>query len=847
MSSARTEENEKEKEEDVNELTYDPTSFEPRKPRSAKHIELLVKNVEFVREQVKSPPSNESLQHLPSAKSLVTMPKKPNKAFIPLILPETDFVDMPQSKTRYMVHMDIVNQSKSGKRPVNRVLSEFQKDDLTLPEIQLLASAVPTREVLEKAFNYCVKRQRETFRAACGIVSLAYDCAGMSPQQIRTMFIRLMQEFPVGHDSAHILATLQTAKKKQWVQLTSSMYSALINRLALSPDCNPETILGLVKEAEDSAHGLGIRTYNNLIRYFATLQNLEQCQKLAEVARKRYQNSEKLSTTSCLLTQAACIVQNPSLAWQYYLELKKKVPNCLVKFKNLFKHVLAVLLPDTENNLSQIASLFSDLTESKEPLDQKDLHNLLHRRPGFPYYCISILNYSFQNKIKPHPDFVNFVATEMYSKKHTDVIRYYLEFQYFHPSVKDMLGSILYYIPAAAEDTGMLENLLSGLHPVASQDATSSHRFVRDANVFAIAVDMYSKLSRHESVAHTYEFMAREGATPNFLVHALLFRLHFYTGLTKLRDHHYAHMKKCLAGRAFDADLTWLCTPLLTYYCEVITQARAAGTKQPPELAELRNIVPHAVAYLGVDKRSWTLTRAVAELIAVDPQLAVELLSAMKQYDPAQVTQEEFQPLIDATYPPQEDTSAKEATQEEDAGAKSATQEDASAQGAREEAAKGAKKAKKRSKGEVDVVKVMQEMGVKPSPAQAYQIVRGLYQHGHKLTQAAQVLADVIEATPNAEELRALITEFLVKCAEHNEGLSATNVLTHVEKQGVNLTQEQYARAVRSLLTHKLPIVALDVLRWMSTHARDAFESLRTELLEDAPDTTWAQTLQKMS
>jgi hypothetical protein len=58
-----------------------------------------------------------------------------------------------------------------------------------------------------------------------------------------------------------------------------------------------------MKQAEEARQTLSINAYNNLLRYFATTQDLAQCQRIAETARKRHPTSEALATTMCLLTQ----------------------------------------------------------------------------------------------------------------------------------------------------------------------------------------------------------------------------------------------------------------------------------------------------------------------------------------------------------------------------------------------------------------------------------------------------------------------------------------------------------------------------------------------------------------
>jgi hypothetical protein len=47
--------------------------------------------------------------------------------------------------------------------PSCRVLLEFHKGDLNPHEIQMLASAIPMREVLDTAFEYCLKEKRIFF------------------------------------------------------------------------------------------------------------------------------------------------------------------------------------------------------------------------------------------------------------------------------------------------------------------------------------------------------------------------------------------------------------------------------------------------------------------------------------------------------------------------------------------------------------------------------------------------------------------------------------------------------------------------------------------------------------
>ena len=278
-------------------------------------------------------------------------------------------------------------------------------------------------------------------------------------------------------------------------------------------------------------------------------------------------------------------------------------------------------------------------------------------------------------------------------------------------------------------------------------------------------------------------------------------------------------MKQHLKDHTFGSDLAWLCTPLLSHYCEVVKQADAAGTAKTPELEDLRNLIPQAVAHLGVDERSWSCAAAATTLASVRPQLAIDLISAMKQYDATQVDAEVFQPVIDAV--------CVDATQ---------------AEGGAEDAKKGKKRPKK---DEMDIFKHMKEMDVTPTATQAQQLMRW-YQDSHRLAQAAQVLQDLIASAPKTQQLPSMIMEFLVRCSENKEGLHVMSVVKHMEGK-VELKQAEYTQLIRSLLTHKLPVVALDVLRWMSTQARTAFAPVREELLRDAPDAPWVRTLQKMS
>lgn len=275
-------------------------------------------------------------------------------------------------------------------------------------------------------------------------------------------------------------------------------------------------------------------------------------------------------------------------------------------------------------------------------------------------------------------------------------------------------------------------------------------------------------------------------------------------------------MKKHLAERALGADLTWLCTPLLAYYCEVVAQADAVGIAKIPELEELRSLTAQAPAYLGIDDRSWSCAAAVAAVAPVCHRLALELVSAMKQFDATQINTEVFQPIIDAVC-----GDAAQVTEDTTRG-------------------------KKRVKEELDIIKYMNEVGVTPSPTQAQRLLHW-YQDTRRFTQATQVLQDLIANAPKTQQLASVITTFLVNCAEHKEGIHVMSVVKRMEGTQVELTREQYVQVIRSLLAHKLQVVALDVLRWMNTHARDAFVPVREELLKDAPDTPWARTLQKMS
>jgi hypothetical protein len=210
----------------------------------------------------------------------------------------------------------------------------------------------------------------------------------------------------------------------------------------------------------------------------------------------------------------------------------------------------------------------------------------------------------------------------------------------------------------------------------------------------------------------------------------------------------------------------------------------------------------------------------------VRPQLALDLLRAMKQFDATKVTPEAFQPLVDATC----------GTQEEDA---------AHVDG--ETQKKVAKKKKKIKKEEMDIIKHMKEMEVAPSLAQAQQLLRWCYQDKHRLAQAAQLILELIVNFTKTQELTSLITEFMVQCAEHRDGIHVISVMKRMEGTPIRLTQEQYTKVLRSLLAHNLTVVALDVMRWMSTHARTEFVPVREQLLEGAPRAPWANALQKMS
>ena len=63
----------------------------------------------------------------------------------------------------------------------------------------------------------------------------------------------------------------------------------------------------------------------------------------AETGRRERKQEER---SKYKFPQAACIVHNATQAWQYYLDLKKRFPNCLTSFKHLYKHILAVLITE---------------------------------------------------------------------------------------------------------------------------------------------------------------------------------------------------------------------------------------------------------------------------------------------------------------------------------------------------------------------------------------------------------------------------------------------------------------------------------------------------------------------